>query len=291
MISLNPLEGFYMVAVHRSYARAARQFRYPISQPGVHQQVKKLETDLEVKLFERVGRGEMALTAAGRYLFDFVRPFFEQLPAVTRAIAARQFGGELRIEAGNMAVRQVLPAWVRAMRGARPDVSVSLAECPFPDLERLRSGACDLLVDFLPDLPPWCAGREVARAVAWLVVPADQFAEGPLPDLDALAGLPLVAYPAETLHRRLQLDALPKAPEQVVSASSADAILAFVAAGLGFSLIPWVEPEGPQLAGVRAVSFPQATFPISAVWRADLDSPLIEMALDALPASGRGPNR
>lgn len=283
MISLNPLEGFYMVAVHRSYARAARNFRYPISQPGVHQQVKKLERELEVKLFERVGRGEMALTAAGRYLFDFVRPFFEQLPAVSRAIAAQQFGGELRIEAGNMAIRQVLPGWVRRMRAARDDVSISLAECPFPDLERLRSGACDLLVDYLPELPPWCTGREVARATAWLVVPADRFAEGPLPAIDGLGAMPLVAYPAETLHRRLQLDALPRAPDQVLSASSADAILAFVAAGLGFSLIPWVEADGPRLAGVRAQSFPDVTFPISAVWRADLDSPLIEMALDALP--------
>ncbi len=283
MITLNPLEGFYMVAVHRSYARAARNFRYPISQPGVHQQVKKLETELEVKLFERVGRGEMALTAAGRYLFDFIQPFFEQLPAVTRAIATNRFGGELRIEAGNMAIRQVLPAWVRRMRARREDVSISLAEHPFPDLERLRSGACDLLVDYLPDRPPWCGSREVARAMAWLVAPADMHPDGPAPALESLFETPLVAYPAETLHRRLQLDALPRAPEQVVSASSADAILAFVAAGLGFSLIPWVEPEGPRLAGVRAWSFPQATFPISAVWRADLDSPLIEMALEALP--------
>lgn len=283
MISLNPLEGFYMVAVHRSYARAARAFRYPISQPGVHQQVKKLEQALEVKLFERVGRGEMALTAAGRYLFAFVRPFFEQLPAVTRALAAQQFGGELRIEAGNLAIRQVLPAWVRRMRAARDDVAISLAECAFPDPERLRSGACDLLVDFLPELPPWCAGREVARATAWLVVPADRFEDAP-PTLDGLGDMPLVAYPAGTLHRRLQLDALPRPPDQVLSASSADAILAFVAAGLGFSLIPWVEADGPRLGGVRARRFPEATFPLSAVWRADLDNPLIEMALGALPA-------
>jgi len=283
MISLNPLEGFYMVAVHRSYARAARNFRYPISQPGVHQQVKKLEGELEVKLFERVGRGEMALTAAGRYLFDFVRPFFERLPRVTRAIAARAFGGELRIEAGNMAIRQILPAWVRRMRAARDDVTISLAECAFPDVERLRTGACDLVVDFMPQVPPWCASREVARATAWLVAPGGAPDDAlPRPGFDALMRTPLVAYPDETLHRRLQLEALPRAPEQIISASSADAILSFVAAGLGFSLIPWVEPAGPRMPGTRAWSFPEATFPISAVWRPDLDSPLIEMALDAL---------
>lgn len=40
--SLQRLEGFYWVARIGGYARAARAFPYPITQPGVHQQVRRL---------------------------------------------------------------------------------------------------------------------------------------------------------------------------------------------------------------------------------------------------------
>src|SRR5207248_180584 len=43
MIQLGRLEGFYRVARAEGYARAAREFPYPITQPGVYQQVRKLE--------------------------------------------------------------------------------------------------------------------------------------------------------------------------------------------------------------------------------------------------------
>ena len=36
MIQLQRLEGFYWVARCEGYARAARSFPYPITQPGVH---------------------------------------------------------------------------------------------------------------------------------------------------------------------------------------------------------------------------------------------------------------
>ena len=55
MIQIQRLEGFYWVAFTGGYARAARAFPYPITQPAVHQQVKKLERELDITLFERVG--------------------------------------------------------------------------------------------------------------------------------------------------------------------------------------------------------------------------------------------
>ncbi|MDX2010730.1 MAG: LysR family transcriptional regulator, partial [Myxococcaceae bacterium] len=55
-MNLQRLEGFYWVARQQGYARAARAFPYPITQPGVHQQVRRLEDELGVKLFERVGK-------------------------------------------------------------------------------------------------------------------------------------------------------------------------------------------------------------------------------------------
>ena len=51
MIQIQRLEGFFWVATTGGYARAARAFPYPITQPAVHQQVKKLERELDITLF------------------------------------------------------------------------------------------------------------------------------------------------------------------------------------------------------------------------------------------------
>ncbi|MCA9321778.1 MAG: LysR family transcriptional regulator, partial [Planctomycetes bacterium] len=46
MVQIHRFEGFYWVALTGGYARAARAFPYPITQPAVHQQVKRLEAEL-----------------------------------------------------------------------------------------------------------------------------------------------------------------------------------------------------------------------------------------------------
>ncbi|RKH47777.1 LysR substrate-binding domain-containing protein [Corallococcus sicarius] len=52
------------------------------------------------------------------------------------------------------------------------------------------------------------------------------------------------------------------------AADSAESILAFVAAGLGFSWVPSFQPGGPRMPGVGAwpLTRPRAVFPIYALW-------------------------
>src|ERR1700753_2987382 len=73
-MQISRLEGFYWVARTSGYAAAARAFPYPLTQPAVFQQVRKLEGELGVRLFERVGKAEVRLTAAGRELYEHAAP-------------------------------------------------------------------------------------------------------------------------------------------------------------------------------------------------------------------------
>ena len=88
MIQMNRLEGFYWVARTGGYSKAARAFPYPITQPAVHQQVKKLEAEVGVPLFERVGKDTIQLTPAGEQLYEFVAPFYGGLDALVRSLPA-----------------------------------------------------------------------------------------------------------------------------------------------------------------------------------------------------------
>ena len=69
------------------------------------------------------------------------------------------------------------------------------------------------------------------------------------------------------------------------AADSSETILAFVAAGVGFSLVPSPLEKGPHVAGVVAFPLerPKAVFPIHALWkRRVLPHPLVQAALKVL---------
>jgi DNA-binding transcriptional LysR family regulator len=289
VIQLHRLEGFYRVAIAGGYTRAAREFPYPISQPGVHQQVRKLEVELGKRLFERVGRDRLVLTAAGRRLFEFVQPFFEELPKVTRAIAEGSFGGLLRIDAAALEIRYVLPRWIRRLRRQRPDIEIDLEEIQVPDFVRLTNGQTDLVVDYVPEVPAGFSSRRIGTHFVFVVFPSLGFElKARKPTLRALRDKPFVSFHPSLPQYRMQrsaLDAAGAPSQKALSASSTEAILGLVAAGLGYSLLPWPEPNGPKFRGVSALrqKGPGTEFPISAVWRQGRElSPLISAALAAV---------
>lgn len=290
-IQLHRLEGFYWVSRHSGYAAAARNFPYPITQPAVHQQVKKLEDELGCKLFERVAKDRVRHTAAGRKLFEFCAPFFAELPGVVRALRTGEFGGELRIDGVPLAVRRLLPGWIRRLHDQHPDISVALTEVSEPDLSRLRSGEADLVVDTFDVLPPGIERTQVGIAYAFILLPEDHKAASrkkPRPEL--LAGETFIAYPTETRHHAMQMQGLERigvTAGQLLVAPSTESILSYVGAGLGYSLIPWLDKEGPEQPGVaaRRLKGLGTEFPIHVVHRPGPGaSPLVEAALDCAPS-------
>ena len=290
MIQLHRLEGFYWVAKSGGYAAAARAFPYPITQPAVHSQVKKLEADLGLALFERVAKDRMQLTAGGRRLFDFVEPFFEGLPGVLRSIASGDFVGELNIRSAPMFLRQLIPDWIKRLHDERPGIRVHLGEMPHTDLALLRSGEADLLVDYLAEVPDDLASMRVATLRAFLVLPdTHRLAGREHVALSDLQDDTFVGYTQGLAANDLQRKALAIhgiAPRDTVSADTAESILVFVAKGLGFSLVPALAPDGPRAEGVVALPLedPEVEFPVWAVWRKDTpENPLLDAALEAAP--------
>jgi DNA-binding transcriptional LysR family regulator len=284
------LEGFYWVARTGGYAAAARAFPYPLTQPAVFQQVRKLEDELGVRLFERVGKAEVRLTAVGRQLYDHVGPFFERLPAVERALKAATPARELCLAAEPLILQQVLPGWIRALQRREPDLRVDVRELAAPDPEVVRSGDVDLAVAYFPGaLPAGLSSRQVATLSSFLVLPAgSDLARRPRVGLREVASGTFVTYNQGTIHHELQRLALARsgaAPARVMSASTTEAILGLVAAGVGCSLVPSIEEALLRRRGVVVRPFApgQGRFPVRAVWRASGPAnPAVDVALRAL---------
>ena len=67
-VTLRQMRVFASIARHRSFTHAARELH--LTQPAVSQQMKLLEAEVGLPLFEHVGR-KIHLTAAGEELHRF----------------------------------------------------------------------------------------------------------------------------------------------------------------------------------------------------------------------------
>ena len=289
MIQLHRLEGFYWVCKAGGYAKAARAFPYPITQPAVHQQVKKLEQDLGLTLFERVAKDRMLPTPAGRTLFDFVAPFFEHLDSVLRALKSGDYGGELHIDAQGILLRELLPSWLKRLKRKRPDVRIMLSEMVTFDVSRLRNGEADVVVAFLPEIPDDIASQRIGTVYPCLVLPRDHPLAGRKRlRIEDLAGESFLSFHPGNLAHDIQMQVLRDhgvVPTEVISVGSSDTILGFVEVGLGYSLVPSLDPKGIRLRGVVARPLAGlARYPVVVAWRKDApENVLLDTMIETAP--------
>jgi DNA-binding transcriptional LysR family regulator len=150
-MNIHHLELFYYVARHGGISEAVRNMPYGIQQPAVSGQIIQLEDFLGVTLFHR---RPFALTQEGQDLYQFIRPFFENL----NAMAEKLRGGvsqRIRIGASEIVLRDHLPGILQTVRKQFPKLKVTLREGYQPDLEAwLQKRELDLAVTLLPPKTP-----------------------------------------------------------------------------------------------------------------------------------------
>jgi LysR family transcriptional regulator, glycine cleavage system transcriptional activator len=92
--SLNALKAFEATARHENITKAAAELF--VTQGAVSQQVKSLEAELGVRLFQRE-RQRLGLTEAGRLYLEVVRDAFDRLGTGTERLLQRQSAGTLTV--------------------------------------------------------------------------------------------------------------------------------------------------------------------------------------------------
>ena len=125
------------MAHHLNFSRAAEELF--LTQPAVTQQVKALEDELGVPLFDRSG-GHITLTAGGKVLLPFadkMKEISDQAFAAVLETSGEQ-GGELVVGASQTIAQYLLPNFVAAFVKAHPRIQIVT-----------RSGNTDEMVDAL----------------------------------------------------------------------------------------------------------------------------------------------
>lgn len=134
-----------------SLARAAKTLR--ISQPALSKSLRRLETYLGVKLFERTPRGVLA-TEFGREFAKHARAVSVEAEEAERAMRAMRDGREGRIVVGSApsVIASVLPVATARLVRERPDLKVTVIGGLHDRLfEWLRAGELDFTITNLVD--------------------------------------------------------------------------------------------------------------------------------------------
>ena len=141
-MNIHYLELFYYVAKHGGIAAAVRNMPYGIQQPAISGQIARLEEALGAKLFNR---RPFSLLPAGVDLFEFIKPFFDDVEKVAARI--RGAAQQLRIAAPSIVLHDYVPELLRRLRRRFPIFRLQLHEAARAHAERLlQAGEVDVAI-------------------------------------------------------------------------------------------------------------------------------------------------
>jgi len=125
MIDIDGIKAFVTVADARSFSIAAN--RLHLTQPAVSKRIALLESQMGIRLFDRIGR-TVNLTEAGRALEPRARGILLEIEDTHRAISnlAGNIGGQLSLATSHHIGLWRLPQVLRKFSQRYPDVSLDL---------------------------------------------------------------------------------------------------------------------------------------------------------------------
>jgi DNA-binding transcriptional LysR family regulator len=286
-IELRHMRYFLAVAEELHFSRAAAKVR--IAQPALSQQIRRLEAQIGVELFHRTKR-RVELSAAGQALVPFARQALGDVAAGVEAArrAARGEIGSLTVGFIESAASAIIPGAVREFRAGHPEVGLTLRELGVDaQVERLRSGALDVGIVRAPvDADELRLQRVLDEGLVVVAPVGHPLGARRRVHPRSLADEPLVLLAREIVPGLYdQLIALHEehgiAPSIAQEATSIQAVLGLVAAGLGISLLP-ASVRSLDRAGVVFVTLaPSPRTSMLVAWRREDRSPLTRAFLAA----------
>ena len=240
---LKQLRAFCHAARLGSITRAA-EYLYT-SQPAVSQQIRALEEDFLVSLFERNGP-RISLSGPGRRLYEAAMPVVVGMDRLPDTFAERYRGevsDEFRIAAGVATATHVLPDYLKRFRKRYPDIRVSVRIGTGREwLDWLRAYEVDIVFGAMGVPPSDLSFHFMFTSRHFLITPEDHALAGRKSvELAEAAEYPAVAPPVGTQVRRVS-DAVIRlhrlAVEVVMEVDGWSAIKRYVEAGVGISIVP-----------------------------------------------------
>jgi DNA-binding transcriptional LysR family regulator len=281
-MDLRSVRYFVSVAEQLHFGRAAE--RMNVVQSAISQQIKRLEEELDTKLFERIGN-EVRLTEAGRQMLPECRRLLIQADTTIRVAKSVGVGirGKINFAFVDNSISSLIPPLVREFRARRPEVELGLQA-----LNRVEQTTSlqDRLVDIGLMPPPVSPGDFdseifVSAPLAVALPDSHLLASKSSVSLSELSSEPFVLFPVAMNTRILEIILFACAsasfiPRVVQEATQMHTLLALVGAGMGVTLVPhWVTSESIRGVAFRNIHPETPAYELMFVWRRDNSNPAL----------------
>jgi LysR family transcriptional activator of glutamate synthase operon len=243
-MDLTQLHYFQIAATQEHFTRAAAMAH--VAQPALSRQMRELEAELGLPLFDRVGRG-VRLTSAGRTILPHVERILAEVANIRRDVRSLS-----DVEEGTIALgflhsigAHLLPSVLAAFRHQYPALGFVLHEGPWSELdEMVRRGDLDMAI--VSPLPTPGKGLEAVTLLHDELVAAlpmhHRLAGRAEIQLSELAGESFILLGANFGElRTITVEACERAgfrPHVTFEAEGLATMRGLVGAGLGVALLP-----------------------------------------------------
>jgi LysR family cys regulon transcriptional activator len=215
------------------------------AQPGISNQIRQLEDELNIQIFERNGKRLVGITQPGRAVLAMAERVLREIEHIKQIgyEFSHDASGSLSIATTHTQARYALPPVIKAFTAEYPNIRLHIHQGnPTQIAQMVVSGAADIAIategmDEFEDIV-------VLPCYQWnhcLVAPPGLpiLRVEPL-TLEAIAAYPIVTYELAFAGRMRINDAFSEAglrPNVVLAAIDADVIKTYVELGLGIGLI------------------------------------------------------
>ncbi|WP_075350920.1 LysR family transcriptional regulator [Algoriphagus marinus] len=288
-MEIRHLTYFKAVAEELNFRRAAD--RLFISQPGLSRQIRQLEEELQVRLFDR-DQKSVSLTKAGSYLKEEVDFVLNHLDTIKGQLSQIQAGkiGELRIGFLGSASNQLIPRLVSRLNTHQPLISVNLEELSNSiQVEMVQNDRLDLGFVRLASVPEGLEMRKVSRDSFSLVVPKNHpIQKSDFVSMDQFKDESFVLFSSDYSNYYYEQiigicrDAgfSPKIQHKSVHALT---IFRLVENGLGVAIVPTSIQEGYE-TNVRFMEIPNISqfTELAIIWKTSNRNPVLGQVLELI---------
>ena len=274
-MELRHLRTFVVAAEALHFTRAAE--RLDVSQPTLSLQIRELERELGVPLFDRIGR-TVRLTEAGAVFRAHAVRALREVEAGQGALADLRGvrRGTLRVGVTHSFSARLIPRAVAQFRADHPGVGVVVAKTSGRAVEQaLAAGTIHLGIAYAPPEDPDVRAETLfSEEVVVVVASGHPLARLPRVELTDLGRHALVLITREFSTRRLFDDRLRDAeiqPEIAVEMNDIDSLLEVVRLGTGASVLSRRAVADPKAHGLALIPIvgPEMTRTAALLWHVE----------------------
>ncbi|MBL7251254.1 LysR substrate-binding domain-containing protein [Alloalcanivorax marinus] len=149
-MELRHLRYFAALAETLNFTRAAEKCH--VTQSTLSHQIKQMETELDTRLFERIGK-RVVITEAGDTFLSRIMPALQQIDGAVSTLhqPSDAVQGEVRVAVIQSFNTRLVPACISAFLDRYPALRIKVEELPQHRIvERLKSGDLDLGIAYRP---------------------------------------------------------------------------------------------------------------------------------------------